>query len=60
VTGTKVSTFDVSGETPMFVDMPTLATHNITNTGDDELLTLFWINEIFDPTDPDTFFEAVT
>lgn len=60
VCGTTVTTFEVSGQQPVFVDMPTLHTHNITNTGDEELLTLFWIDEIYDPADPDTFAEAVT
>ena len=39
--------------------MPIWITHNITNIGDDELLTLFWINEPYDTNDPDTFFEEV-
>ena len=39
--------------------MPTLHTHNITNVGDEVLYTVFWINEIYDPADPDTFAEAV-
>jgi UDP-2-acetamido-2,6-beta-L-arabino-hexul-4-ose reductase len=51
--------FEVSGDRPVFIDMPTLHTHNITNRGSTELLTLFWINELFDPADPDTFAEAV-
>jgi UDP-2-acetamido-2,6-beta-L-arabino-hexul-4-ose reductase len=29
------------------------------NVGDDELDTVFWINDFFDPEDPDTFFDAV-
>jgi UDP-2-acetamido-2,6-beta-L-arabino-hexul-4-ose reductase len=56
---TEVLHFDLDGKQPAFVDMPVWYTHNITNTGSDELLTLFWINEFFDPTDPDTFFEKV-
>jgi UDP-2-acetamido-2,6-beta-L-arabino-hexul-4-ose reductase len=55
-----VHSFDVSGDHPTFVDMPTLHTHNITNTGDEELWTLFWASEIFDPADRDTYPEAVT
>jgi UDP-2-acetamido-2,6-beta-L-arabino-hexul-4-ose reductase len=39
--------------------MPVWYTHNITNTGDDDLYTIFWINEMFDPADPDTFYETV-
>jgi UDP-2-acetamido-2,6-beta-L-arabino-hexul-4-ose reductase len=51
--------FDVSGDIPCFVDMPTLHTHNITNTGPGELLTLFWSHDIFDPARPDTYMELV-
>lgn len=51
--------FDLDGEEPSFVDMPIWFTHNITNTGKDDLVTLFWINEFFDPDDPDTFYEDV-
>ncbi len=51
--------FELDGENPSFVDMPVWFTHNITNTGEEELITLFWINEFFDPDDPDTFFEEV-
>ncbi len=51
--------FELDGERPAFVDMPVWYTHNITNVGSEELLTLFWINEFFDPADPDTFFEKV-
>ena len=29
-------------------------THNITNTGDDELIVMLWANTIFDPQRPDT------
>ena len=51
--------FELDGENPAFVDMCVWYTHNITNVGSDDLLTLFWINEFFDPADPDTYFEKV-
>jgi UDP-2-acetamido-2,6-beta-L-arabino-hexul-4-ose reductase len=51
--------FTVSGSQPTYVDMPTLHTHSITNVGDGELLTMFWSHEIFDPENPDTYFEPV-
>ena len=54
-----VREFPVSGERPAYVDIPTLHTHNITNTGGGELLTLFWANEIFDRRVPDTVGEDV-
>ena len=44
---------------PAFVDMPIWYTHNIKNIGDDELFTMFWINEFYDAKDPDTYFEIV-
>ena len=55
----RVHEFFVDGEKPAYIDMPALHTHNITNTGDGELLTMFWCNEIFDPADPDTYQETV-
>ena len=51
--------FLLNGDRPSFVDMPIWFTHNITNIGDDDLYTIFWINEEFDPSDPDTYFEEV-
>ena len=54
-----VVSFDVSGAAPAVVDMPTMWVHNITNTGQGELTTLFWTNELFDPAAPDTFAEPV-
>lgn len=55
----KIIEYRVSGDKPVWVEMPIYHTHNITNVGDEELLTLFWINEHFNPDDPDTFFEEV-
>lgn len=51
--------YELNGEEPSFVDMPIWFTHNITNIGEDELITLFWINEPYDKEDPDTYFENV-
>lgn len=59
VWGSGVASFEVSGDEPVIVDIPTLHTHNITNVGDAVLYTVFWINEIYDPADPDTFAESV-
>ena len=55
----KVNSFELDGKEPSFVDMPIWYTHNITNIGDEELYTIFWINEHFDENDQDTFFEKV-
>ena len=56
---TEVFDFFLDGESPSYVDMPVWYTHNITNIGDTELYTQFWINEWYDPTDGDTYFEEV-
>lgn len=55
----KIEIFTVNGITPQYIDIPTLHTHNITNTGKDELITLFWSHEIFNLEHPDTFSEIV-
>lgn len=55
----EVLNFYLDGNEPSYVDMPIWYTHNIKNIGDDELLTLFWINEHYDPNDPDTYFVPV-
>jgi UDP-2-acetamido-2,6-beta-L-arabino-hexul-4-ose reductase len=55
----KVYEFFLYGEYPSYVDMPIWYTHNITNIGNEDLYTQFWINEWYNETDPDTFFEKV-
>ena len=55
----EVLNFYLDGREPSYVDMPIWYTHNITNIGEDELYTQFWINEWYDPEDGDTFFEVV-
>ena len=49
----------VSGCEFRFVDIPPGYTHNITNIGEGELVTLFWASEIFNPEKADTFFLPV-
>lgn len=51
----KIHRFTVSGDEPVFIDMPTFFAHNIKNVGKEDLLTLFWSNELFDQSDPDTY-----
>lgn len=51
--------FDVSGDEPVAIDMPTMWTHSIENTGTETLLTYFWTDDHFDPENPDTIVEAV-
>lgn len=55
----KVMDFYLDGKNPSYVDMPIWYTHNITNIGDEELITVFWINEPYDAEDPDTYFVEV-
>lgn len=52
--------FRVSGDKPEAVHMLPGFTHNIINLSETEnLVTLMWANEQFDPEKPDTFFEVV-
>ena len=55
----EVINYELDGDEPAYVDMPIWYTHNIKNIGDTELITLFWINEPFDPNNADTYFENV-
>ena len=56
----EVLEFRVSGEKIEAVHMLPGYTHSITNLSDtDDLVTLMWANECFDPRHPDTFFEEV-
>lgn len=55
----EVMDFYLDGKEPAYVDMPIWYTHNIKNIGDEVLYTNFWINEPYDPNDPDTYFENV-
>ena len=57
--GDEIIVYDLNGEAPAFVDIPTLHTHSITNVGLTELITLFWSDEFFDPDNPDTYWEDV-
>lgn len=54
-----VLSFQLDGSEPTYVDMPVWYTHNITNIGEEELYTLFWINEWYNPDDSDTYYEPV-
>lgn len=55
----EIISFELEGNSPSYVDMPIWYTHNITNIGEEELLTFFWINEPYDQNDPDTYPEIV-
>ncbi|MBQ7226620.1 MAG: NAD-dependent epimerase/dehydratase family protein [Clostridia bacterium] len=56
----EVLNFEVSGEKIEAVHMLPGYTHNIINLSETEdLVTVMWANEEFDPSHPDTFFEPV-
>ena len=55
----EVLEFYLDGDEPSFVDMPIWYTHNIKNIGKEILFTNFWINELYDELDADTYFEEV-
>ena len=55
----EVYVFQVRGSEPCYIDIPTFHTHEISNVGSNDLLTLFWSNEIFDPFNSDTYPEVV-
>ena len=56
----EVLNFEVSGEKIEAVHMLPGYTHNIINLSETEnLVTVMWANECFDPSHPDTFFEEV-
>ena len=59
IEGDEILEYLVSGEKYQVVDIPPGYTHSIENVGEDELVTLFWASEVFDPGRPDTYFEKV-
>ena len=60
VGSSEVLNFEVSGEKIEAIHMLPGYTHNIINLSDtQDLVTVMWANECFDPNKPDTFFEVV-
>lgn len=55
----EVIEYFVSGEKMEVVDIPVGYTHNIENLGDSDMVTIMWVNEPFDPEQPDTHFMEV-
>ena len=49
----------VSGEKLEVIDIPVGYTHNIENLGETDMVTVMWVNEMFDPQRPDTMFLEV-
>jgi UDP-2-acetamido-2,6-beta-L-arabino-hexul-4-ose reductase len=55
----KIIEYKVTDNNPTAIDIPIYHTHNIENIGKNDLLTLFWSNEIFNSETPDTYMEKV-
>lgn len=55
----EVITYHVSGKKLQMVDIPCGYTHNIENVGSEDMVTVMWANECFDPDHPDTFYLPV-
>lgn len=51
--------YTVSGEKLEVVDIPVGYTHSIINTGERDMVTIMWVNEIFNPEKPDTIYLEV-
>lgn len=49
----------VTGHTLEVIDIPPGYTHSITNVGSEDLITLFWSSEVYDPKHSDTYYEDV-
>lgn len=55
----KIIEYHVSGEKFEVLDIPVGYTHNIENLGKGDMVTVMWVNEVFDAGNPDTYFEKV-
>jgi len=51
--------YEVSGDRLQVVDIPTGYTHSIVNVGENDLVTVMWVNECFNPDKPDTYYLEV-
>ena len=49
----------MDGAIPSYVDIPIWYTHNIQNIGNEDLFTVFWINEHYEEKTSDTYVENV-
>ena len=59
VNDNEIIEYYVSGDKWEVVDIPVGDTHNIENLGDTDMVTIMWVNEMFDPNQPDTYFLEV-
>lgn len=59
ILGNRIIEYHVSDKKLEAVDIPAGYTHNITNTGEKEMILLIWANEQFDRDNPDTYYLEV-
>jgi UDP-2-acetamido-2,6-beta-L-arabino-hexul-4-ose reductase len=52
---TKIIEYFVSGDKLQVVDVPPGYTHNIENLGENDMVTVIWVNETYNPNNPDTY-----
>jgi UDP-2-acetamido-2,6-beta-L-arabino-hexul-4-ose reductase len=55
----RILEYSVDDRAIKVVDIPPGYTHSIENTGEGEMICLFWANQIFAPERPDTYFNPV-
>lgn len=55
----EIISYKVSDEKMQIVEMIPGYTHNIKNTGNEEMILILWANETFDQNNPDTYFLEV-
>lgn len=55
----KVIEYRVTGEKLEVIDIPVGYTHNIVNIGDTDMVTVMWVNEVFNKQKPDTIWLEV-
>lgn len=59
IASAEIIEYQVNGDKLQVVDIPVGYTHSIVNTGEANLVTIMWVNESFDPNNPDTIFLEV-
>lgn len=59
ISNEEIIEYHVSGDKLEVVDIPVGYTHSIVNSGPDDMVTVMWVNELFDPNNPDTYFMEV-
>jgi len=59
ISSEEIIEYHVSGDKLEVVDIPVGYTHSIVNIGEEDMVTVMWVNELFDPNNPDTYFMEV-